>query len=320
MRGKLAVVFGGSGFVGRHVVRELSKRGWRVRVAVRRPHHAQFLRPMGDVGQIQLFQANIRNRKSIADALKDADAVVNCVGIASQRGQQRFQAVHAEGARLLVDEVVKSNISSFVQLSAIGADEKSDSLYARSKGLAERVIKIALPSSVILRPSVIFGPEDQFFNRLAEMAVSSPVLPLIGGGRSRIQPVYVDDIADAVCTTLEDVERTGCTYELGGPKVYTLKALVELVLHEIQRSRIILPIPFASGPILGLAGEAVALLPFGSPPITRDQVRLLRQHNTVSDDADTFRDLGIEPVTVEAILPTYMVMYRRYGQFAEKSI
>jgi len=321
MTGELAVVFGGSGFVGRHVVRELARRGWRVRAAVRRPHHAQFLRTMGAVGQIQLAQANVRHQASIEQALKGADAVVNLVGILHQEGRQRFDAVQNAGAAAVAGLAAKAGVRRFVHVSAIGADPESRSLYARTKGLAEKAVREAIPGATILRPSIIFGAEDQFFNKFAAMATLSPALPLIGGGGTRFQPVYVDDVADAVAAALDRPDAAGRTYELGGPSIYTFKELMGLMLKTIGRKRILAPVPFALAPLIGLAGEAIGALPFFTPPITRDQIRLLKKDNVVgaSGEAGIARlgDLGIAPATVEAILPTYMVPFRRHGQFAE---
>lgn len=323
MVGKLAVVFGGSGFIGRNTVRELAKRGWRVRVAVRRPHLAQHLKPMGVVGQIQLAQVNVRYRPSIAEALKGADAVINLVGILSQNGPQNFEAVQAAGAGAIAELAAKAGVKTFVQISALGADPESASLYARSKGEGEKAVRAALPSATILRPSIVFGPEDEFFNKFAAMASLSPALPLIGGGKTRFQPVYVDDVADAICEALARPEAAGRTYELGGPRVYTFRELMELMLRETGRKRILLPIPFAVAPLMGLAGETIGFLPFFDAPITRDQIRLLKTDNVVGasgeENVGTLGDLGVSPATVEAILPTYMVRFRKYGQFAEKA-
>lgn len=319
MLAKLAVVFGGSGFIGRNVVRELAKRGWRVRVAVRRPHHALFLRPMGAVGQVQLVQANLRDRRSVAEALKGADAVVNLVGVLFQQGPQSFQAVQAEGAATIADLARAEGIGSFVQLSAIGASADSESLYARTKAEGEAAVRAAIPSATILRPSIVFGPEDDFFNRFAAMAMFAPALPLIGGGHTKFQPVYVDDVADAVAAALERSDASGKTYELGGPRVYTFKALLELMLAVIDRKRLLAPLPFFAAPFAGFAGEALGLAPFMKPPITRDQIRLLKTDNIVSEGALTIADLGVTPRTVEAILPAYLYRYRKYGQFAEKT-
>lgn len=322
MTGKLAVVFGGSGFVGRNVVRELAKRGWRVRAAVRRPHHAQFLRPMGAVGQIQLFQANVRHRPSVDRAIEGADAVINLVGILHQEGAQSFSRVQSFGAAAIAEAAARRGVKTFVHVSAIGADAESDSLYARSKGEAERAVREAVPSAKILRPSVVFGPEDKFFNKFASLMTMAPPfapLPLLfGGGATKFQPVYVDDVADAVCAALEKKEAAGRTYELGGPRVYTFRQLLEFVLAETGHHRILLPVPFALGPAFGFAGELIGAVPFFAPPITRDQIKLLKRNNIVGEGANTLADLGIEPRTVEAIVPGYLVRFRKYGQFAEK--
>lgn len=322
MTGRLAVVFGGSGFVGRNVVRELAKRGWRVRAAVRRPHHAQFLRPMGAVGQVQLFQANVRHRPSVERAIVGADAVINLVGILHQEGAQSFSRVQAMGAAAIAEAAAKAGVGRFVHLSAIGADADSESLYARTKGEAERAVQAALPGATILRPSIIFGPEDQFFNKFAMMMSMAPAffpLPLlIGGGATKFQPVYVDDVADAVCAALERPTAAGRIYELGGPRVYTFRQLLEFVLGETGHRRILLPVPFSVAPALGLAGEVFGALPFFAPPITRDQIKLLKRDNIVSSDAHKIADLGIAPKTIEAIVPDYLARFRKYGQFAER--
>ncbi len=321
MTGKLAVVFGGSGFVGRNTVRALAKSGWRVRVAVRRPHLAQFLRPMGAVGQIQLKQANIRHPASIADALVGADAVINLVGILHREGRQRFDAVQREGAAAIAQLAGEAGVENFVQVSAIGADPQSDSIYARTKGEAEAALRKTIPSATIIRPSIVFGQEDKFFNKFAAMAMMSPVLPLIGGGKTRFQPIYVDDVADAICEALVRPEARGRIYELGGPRIYSFKELLELMLHEIGRKRALVPVPFPIASMIGLAGEAACYIPFMEPLLTRDQVRLLKRDNVVGAGGDvaTLDDLDIQPHTVEAILPTYMTPYRKYGQFTERT-
>lgn len=319
MTGKLAVVFGGSGFLGRNVVRELARLGWRVRVAVRRPHLAQFLRPMGAVGQVQLKQCNIRHKGSVEEALHGADAVVNLVGLLFQSGKQAFDSVQSAGAANIASLAAEAGIVNFVHLSAIGADCESDSLYAQSKGEGERAVRSSIPSAKIIRPSVIFGVEDEFFNRFATLASYSPVLPLIGGGKTKFQPVYVDDVADAVCEALVRKDVEGRTFELGGPRVYTFRELMELMVSETGQNRVLAPVPFPIASLIGLFGEIAGRLPFVDPPLTRDQVKLLKRDNIVRSDAEvgTLNDLGIEPQTVESVLPTYMVRYRRYGQFAE---
>lgn len=321
MSGKLAVVFGGSGFLGRNVVRELAKRGWRVRVAVRRPHHAQFLRPMGAVGQIQLTQANVRYPASVAQAIKGADAVINLVGLLTQSWSQSFEAVQAAGAETIAKIAKEQDVKSFIQVSAIGADAKSDSLYARTKAEAEQAVLSAIPSATIMRPSLIFGPEDDFFNRFAQMATLSPLLPLIGGGKTKFQPIYVDDVADGICAALEKPQSQGRIFELGGPKVYSFKELMDLLLVQTGRKRMLLPLPFWGASIIGRFGEAFRFIPFFDQPITRDQVKLMKADNIVgvSDDENvgTIEDFAIETTTLEAILPEYMVRYRKYGQFTE---
>lgn len=321
MAGKLAVVFGGSGFIGRNVVRELAKRGWRVRVAVRRPHLAQFLRPLGAVGQIQLKQVNIRHQPSIAAALEGADAVINLVGLLFQSGAQKFDTVQARGAANIAQLAKAEGIDRFIQMSAIGADPESDSLYAHTKGQGELAVRDQIPSANIVRPSIVFGTEDGFFNKFAAMATMSLALPLIGGGKTRFQPVYVDDVADAICEILARSDVAGETFELGGPQVYTFKELMELMLYEIDRRRILMPMPFAIANMVGLAGEITGKLPFVDPVLTRDQVKLLKNDNVVSQGGDvkTISDLGIAPTAVESLLSSYMVRYRRYGQFTERT-
>ena len=322
MTGKLAVVFGGSGFVGRHVVRELAKRGWRIRVAVRRPHLAQFLRPMGAVGQIQLAQANIRNEGSVTRVLENADAVINLIGILHQEGAQKFSTVQSIGAMRLAELCKERGIEDFVHMSAIGANAESDIDYVKTKGEAEAAVRAAIPDAVILRPSIIIGQEDNFFNKFASMATLTPVtpLPLIGGGATRFQPVYVDDIADAVAASLENSEAKGKTYELGGPQIYTFKELMQRMLAEIDRPRPLIPIPFFAASLIGKIGEIAGALPFVEPPLTSGQVEMLKSDNIVdsSGTVGVIEDLGIKPQTLDCVLPTYMAPYRKYGQFAER--
>ena len=324
MTGKLAVVFGGSGFVGRNVVRELASRGWRVRAAVRRPHLAQYLRPMGAVGQVQLFQANVRTASSVADALQGADAVVNLVGILAEDGKQDFPAVQAEGTRTIASLAAAQGITNVVHVSAIGSLASSSSEYARTKAEGEAAMREHLPSATILRPSIIFGPRDSFFNRFADMARLSPGLPLIGGGKTRFQPVYVDDVADSVCTALGDNKTDGRTYELGGPGVYSFKELMQYMLKVIGRRRLLVAVPFAVATGMGNVGGLIGKLPFGSPPLTADQVELLKSDNIVGisgeDEIGTIEDLGITPQTLESILPVYLVRFRKYGQFSPETV
>ncbi|MDQ0318655.1 NADH dehydrogenase [Pararhizobium capsulatum DSM 1112] len=311
----LVTVFGGSGFVGRHVVRALARRGYRIRVAVRRPDLAGFLLPLGNVGQISLVQANLRYRKSVDAAVQGASHVVNCVGILFESGRNTFDAVQDFGARA-VAEAARAAGAQLTHVSAIGADANSESLYARSKGRAERSVLDILPEAVILRPSIVFGPEDQFFNKFAEMSRFAPALPLIGGGEMAFQPVYVTDVAEAVATSVDGKVARGTIYELGGPEVLTFRNCLEIMLKTIDRKRALVPLPFG---IASLIGSIASLIPFIKPPLTPDQVILLRSDNIVSEAARsegrTLTAFGIEPTSVEAVLPSYVVHYRPQGQY-----
>ncbi|HEX4181491.1 MAG TPA: complex I NDUFA9 subunit family protein [Caulobacteraceae bacterium] len=311
----LVTVFGGSGFVGGHVVRALAKHGLRLRVAVRNPGRGYRLRMLGDVGQVEVVQANIRNPASIARAMAGAQACVNLVAVAYESGRQTFQVLHAMGARNLAEAAKAEGVQRFVQVSAIGADADSPSKYARTKAMGEAAVRGILPGSVILRPSIVFGPEDDFFNRFGAMASLSPVLPLIGGGKSRFQPVFVGDVASAVAAAILDPSTQGQTYELGGPGVYSFKALMELILRETGRASLLAPVPFPIAALIGLGGDLVAgLVP---PPLTSDQVKLLRKDNVVAAGARGLIDLGVQPTALEAILPSYLYRYRKGGQYAE---
>ncbi|WP_043948096.1 complex I NDUFA9 subunit family protein [Candidatus Phaeomarinobacter ectocarpi] len=316
MSAKIVTVFGGSGFVGRHVVRELAKRGYRVRAAVRRPSLAGFVRTMGLPGQVEAVYADIKDDESVARALSGADMAVNLVGILYESGKQKFDALQAEAAGRIAWSAKAKGVERLVHVSAIGADPDSPAKYASSKAEGEAAVLDAFPDAVILRPSIIFGNGDGFFNRFAAMAKFSPALPLLGGGHTKMQPVYVDDVADAVCTALEDTSTQGKTYELGGPTVYSFKELMQIVLDETQRKRILAPIPWS---IARLQGRILGLLP--APLLTLDQVRMLETDNVVSEEATsqnrTIEDLGITPKSVEAIVPGYLWMYRRQGQYAE---
>ncbi|HKH80358.1 MAG TPA: complex I NDUFA9 subunit family protein [Methylovirgula sp.] len=324
---RLVTVFGGSGFLGRHVVRALAEQGWRILVATRRPDLAFHLQPLGGVGQIHAVQANLRYPDSIAAALRKADAVVNLVGILRPSGAQSFDAVHRLGARNLALAAREAGIESLVQVSAIGADPSSPSLYARSKAAGEQAVREAMPGAVILRPSVVFGPEDQFFNRFAAMARIMPALPLIGGGLSKLQPVYAGDVATVVALALDGKVEPGTTYELGGPEVRSLREIMAFILAVTERKRLLLPIPFGLAKLIGGATEIAMKLSFGLFPetfaLTRDQVELLRRDNVVSAEASaegrTLRGLGIAPESFETLVPTYLVRYRKFGQFTERS-
>lgn len=323
MAAKIVTVFGASGFVGRHVVRELASRGWRVRAAVRQPNNANYLRPLGKLGQIDIVQANIRYRPSIAAALDGSDAVVNLVGVLAKAGQNSFEAVHAAGARNVAEMATKAGITNIVHISALGADENSDSIYAKTKAEGEDAFRDYAPDTVILRPSIIFGPQDEFFNRFAAMAQLSPTLPLIGGGKTKFQPIYVDDVADAVAEALGDTQHKGKTYELGGPEVMSFKDLMKLMLKTIGRKRILVPIPFSAAGLMAQLARPAGWTPFFDAPITPDQVRLLRHDNIVGmtdEKVGTIEDLGIHPESMEAILPTYLVKFRKQGQFSPETV
>ncbi len=320
LRDEMITVFGASGFIGRYVVRALAKAGYRVRAATRRPHLAHELKPMGVVGQVQLVQANLRNEDSVARAIEGSHGVINLVGILFEGGTQKFDALQAEGAKLVAQKAAEAGIERFVQISAIGADAESTSKYARTKGLGEQAVRDAIPTASILRPSIVFGTEDQFFNKFAQMTRFAPALPLIGGGQTKFQPVWCADVAAAALAALESDEARGRIYELGGPQVYSFKELLEYILKTIRRPRILAPIPFPIASIMGLAGEISGFIPFVEPFLTRDQVKLLKNDNIVGisgDETGTLADLGIEPEPVEAIVPNYLYRYRRGGQFAE---
>jgi uncharacterized protein YbjT (DUF2867 family) len=310
---RLVTIFGGSGFVGRHLVRALARDGWRIRVAVRRPDLAGHLQPLGAVGQIHAVQANLRYRDSVARAVHGADAVVNLVGILAESGRQSFQAVQAQGARIIAEEAAKAGISNFVQLSAIGADADSPAAYARTKAAGEAAVLASIPGAVILRPSIVFGPEDQFFNRFARMAQFLPFLPLIGGGETKFQPVFVGDVAAAAAKALAGEAKPGI-YELGGPDVRSFKALLEAILTITHRRRLLVPLPFS---IAKLQASVLENLP--GKLLTVDQVTMLERDNVVSAAATaegrTMQGLGITPSSYEAIVPTYLYSFRPHGQF-----
>lgn len=309
----LVTVFGGSGFLGRHVVRALAKRGYRIRVAVRRPDLAGFLQPLGFVGQIQVSQANVRFPDSVARAVDGSEAVVNLVGVLSEGRRQTFDAVHVFGARAIAAAAAEVG-APLVHVSAIGADARSEAGYARSKAEGEAVVRELAPSSVILRPSLVFGPEDDFFNRFAALARVSPVLPLIGGGATRFQPVFVGDVAAAVLAAVDGKAKAGTVYELGGPQVSTFKELMELTLREIGAKRALINLPFGLAEFL--AGFT-QMLP--GAPLTQDQVAMLRADSVVSAEAAaegrTLDGLGIMPTALGVTLPSYLWRFRKAGQF-----
>jgi NADH dehydrogenase len=312
----LITVYGGSGFLGRHVVRALAKRHYRIRVAVRRPELAGHLQPLGRVGQIHAVQTNLRHAGSVEAAARDADVLVNLVGILSETGRQRFDTVQRAGADL-VAKAAAAHGARLVQVSAIGADENSTSHYARSKAEAERLVLEAAPSAVIMRPSIMFGPEDTFFNRFGAMARMLPALPLIGGGLTRFQPVFVGDVAAAIADAVDGKAKPGTIYELGGPQVFTFKELMQFTLDTIHRRRLLISLPF---PLAKFKAMFLQFLP--NAPLTPDQVEMLRTDNVVSEAASregrTLQAFGITPESIAAIVPTYLWRFRKTGQFSRR--
>ncbi|TWG92417.1 NADH dehydrogenase [Mesorhizobium sp. J18] len=312
---KLVTVFGGSGFVGRHLVQALARRGYRVRVACRRPELANYLQPLGSMGQIQPIQANLRYRWSVDRAVEGADHVINLVGILAESGHQRFDAVQHLGARA-VAEAARAAGAPLTQVSAIGADINSPSSYARTKALGEAAVREIVPEAVIFRSSIVFGPEDKFFNRFAAMARISPVLPLLGGGSNRLQPVYVGDVAEAYARAVDGDVEGGRIYELGGPEVLTFRECMEEMLRIINRRRMFVSVPW---PVARLQAKVLGMLP--NPPLTPDQVKLLQIDNVVSQAAEeekrTLNGLGIGAHSIDAIVPSYLWTYRPAGQFTK---
>ena len=309
MTPRRVVIFGASGFIGRYVVRDLARGGAVIAACARHASSAGFLRPMGDVGQIAPLSANLGDERALAAVVAGADAVVNLVGILYERGAQRFELAHHRGPGLLADLAKGAGVKRFVHVSALAADANSSSDYARSKAEGEEAVRAAFPSATILRPSLVFGPEDDFFNRFAAMARVSPALPLIGGGATKFQPVYVGDIAAAVATALSRDDTDGKTYALAGPATFTMRQLFELILRVTGRKRLLMSIPF------GLASlEALFLEWLPRPLLTRDQVRQLRHDSVAAPGAPGLAELGITPTALELILPTYLDRFRRAGR------
>lgn len=313
---KLVTIYGGSGFVGRYVTRRMAKEGWRVRVAVRRPNEALFVRPYGTVGQVEPVLCNIRDDASVRAAMLGADAVINCVGVLNSVGQNTFSAVQADGAARVARLAAAEGVARLVHISAIGANAGSSSDYARTKAEGEAAVTKAFPGAVILRPSIVFGPEDQFFNRFAAMARFGPILPVVGG-TTRFQPVYVDDVAAAAVVAASGKAEPG-VYELGGPEIATFAELMRRMLAVIHRRRLVFNLPFFLAGIIGGAFDFLQFLSGGliaNKMITRDQVRNLRVDNVVGAGSKGFADLGIAPTAMEAVLPDYLWRYRPSGQF-----
>lgn len=306
----LAVVFGGTGFIGRHVVARLAQAGWRVRVGTRNSDLGGFVRMYGDVGQVEPVATDVRDDASVRFALQGADAAINLVGILYQSSGAKFTSIHSDGAERIARLSIEAEVPRLIHVSAIGADPESPSRYAASKGMGEQLVRTAQPDAVVLRPSVVFGEGDQFFNRFARMAELFPMLPIVGA-ETKFQPVHVDDVARAIQAVLAAPTATG-VFELGGPTVYTFRELMQVMLAEIRRSRLILPVPFAFarplGAVLGL---------FPNPQLTLDQVTLLEQDNVVANEANTLEDLGIAPTPVESVIGTYLGCYRPGGQYSD---
>jgi uncharacterized protein YbjT (DUF2867 family) len=314
---KLVTIIGGSGFVGRYIARRLAKEGWRVRVAVRRPNEALFVRPYGVPGQVEPVACNIRDDASVRAVIHGADAVVNCVGTFRKGGKNNFDAVQVDGAARVARISAAEGVSQLVQISSIGADKASDSDYSRTKGEGEAAVLAAFPTAVILRPSVIFGTEDGFFNRFAAMTRMGPILPVVGAN-TRFQPVHVDDVAQAAVKAVKGEAAPG-VYELGGPEVDTFRGLMGRMLKVVQRRRAVVNVPFFVARIMGFGFDMIEAVTLGlieNKMITRDQVKSLKQDNVVSPGARGLADLGITPTAMEAVLPEYLWRYRPSGQYA----
>ncbi|SHH63373.1 complex I NDUFA9 subunit family protein [Marivita hallyeonensis] len=313
----LVTIYGGSGFVGRYIARRMAKAGWRVRVAVRRPNEALFVKPYGAVGQVEPILCNIRDDNSVRAALKGADAVVNCVGILAESGKNTFEAVQAEGPGRIARLAAAEGVEKMVHISAIGADADGESAYQVTKAAGEAAVLEHMPTAVILRPSIVFGQEDEFFNRFASMTRLGPVLPVVGA-ETKFQPVYVDDVAKAACMAVTGDAEPGI-YELGGPDVDTFRELMNQMLDVVRRRRLVLNIPFFAASIMGGFFDFLNAISLGLIPaqITRDQVKNLRNDNVVSGNTKTFSDLGIKPMALEAVLPDYLWRFRPSGQYSE---
>ena len=314
---KLVTIYGGSGFVGRYIARRMAQAGWRVRVAVRRPNEALFVKPYGAVGQVELILCNIRDDASVHAALVGADAVINCVGVLNGVGKNSFDAVQASGAERIARFAAQEGIATMVHISAIGADAASEIDYARTKGAGEAGVLKHMPNAVILRPSVIFGSEDEFFNRFAGMAKNAPVLPIVGAN-TQFQPVFVDDVAQAAANAAQGQVAAG-TYELGGPDVASMRDLLVQMLSVIRRKRVILNLPYFAANMMAFGFDMVQAITLGlieNKVLTRDQVKNLKIDNVVSEGAKTFADLGIDPASMASVLPDYLWCYRPSGQYS----
>jgi len=312
----LVTVFGGSGFVGGQVVRALAKAGYRVRVAVRQPNLAYRMRMLGDVGQIEVVQANARVPSSVARALDGAEGCVNLVGVLWESGRQKFQSIHAMAARNIAEAAAKAGVTRLVHVSAIGAKADSESKYFRSKADGEAAVRAAFPGATIVRPSLVFGVEDKFFNKFAQIAALAPVMPLVGGD-TRVQPVFVGDVAAVIAKAVASPAAAGVTYELGGPTVYTMREILQLILTETGRARPLVALPWPIASLIGSLGDIQAsILPI-APPLTSDQVEMLKTDNVAEGGLPGLAEAGVVPTAVEAVVPTYLYRYRKGGQYAE---
>ncbi len=311
MNTNLVTVFGGSGFLGRHTVRALARAGWRIKIATRHPARGFFLRPLGTVGQIDFVKCDVADAQSVSAAVMGASAVINLTGILFQKGQT-FEDVQAEGAANIAQAAAAAGVNALVHVSAIGADAQSGSEYATTKAQGEQSVREAFPDAVILRPSIVFGPEDAFFNKFASMARFLPMLPLVGGGHTRFQPVFVGDVAAAIVQALASPGARGRTFELGGPSIYSFKELLQMILRETGRKRLLVPLPFA---LASLKAAFLQLLP--NPILTMDQVKLLKTDNVVAPTAAGLAELGITPTSVEAVIPSYLWRFRAKGEYAD---
>ena len=310
----IVCVFGANGFLGHHVIRRLAKDGWRIRACVRRPHIAGELRVMGGVGQVQVVQANVRYKQSVEQAVQGCNAVINLAGILVEQGRQKFSAVHAQGAKNIAEAAQKFGIKNLVHVSALGADLQAKSIYAQTKAQGEQAVLAAIPSADILRPSILFGEGDGFFTRFARAANLTLALPLLGGGHTKFQPVYVDDLAKAICQIIAQGS-AGKTWELAGPQTFTFKQLLQFTMASIDKKRVLLPVPWMASALLGMCGEISGYIPLVKPFLTRDQVKLLKRDNIVSGDFPGFEELGISAETIDAIVPASLAHFQKYGQF-----
>ena len=304
MASKTIAIFGGSGFLGRYVTKRLADAGYRLRIFSRNPKYAEHLRPLGAVGQISFEYANLNQPESFEHKLKGVDGVVNLVGVLFEKGRQKFTSIHAQGAERVAQASAHAGVEHLVHISALGVDKADRSCYARTKHAGEKAVLGAFPTATILRPSVVFGPEDNFFNLFATMSRISPALPLVRGGKTLFQPVYADDVAIAVLRSFTDSNTHGRIYELGGPDVMSFKEILRYMLDHLKKDRLLVPVPASIAHIIGSFGK---LLP--KPPLTTDQVTLLKYDNVVDEDALTFADLEIEATPVESIVPTYLDRY-----------